>query len=208
MKNDLRIAIIDDDQIWRSGCELLLSEIEEFTVVGSYGLLLLDLKILERDRPHLILFGINQPSFGHVKILAEIKSLIPRAHILVLAILSRSEIIFETFKIGVSGYITKDLSVDKLLDAIKVVMDGGGVFSADVTKMVISSFQINSDSPLTKRETEILQRIAEGQTKSQIAVDLFINQNTVRTHVKNIYVKLNVKSRAEAIKTAKYRRFI
>lgn len=208
MKNDLRIVIIDDDQIWRSGCELLLSEIEGFAVIGSYGHLLLDLKILESDRPHLILFGINQPNFSHVKILAEIKSLVPRTHVLILAILSHSEVIFETFKIGVSGYITKDLSIDKLLDAIRVVMDGGGVFSADVTKMVINSFQINSDSPLTKRETEILQRIAEGQTKSQIAVELFINQNTVRTHVKNIYVKLNVKSRSEAIKVAKHKRFI
>ncbi len=208
MKNSLRIVIIDDDQIWRRGCEILLSEKEGFAIVGSYEMLFLDLKILASHRAQLILFGINQPNFNHVEILTEIKSRIPKAHIIILAIVSRPEIIFETFKAGVSGYITKNLSIDKLLESISVVTSGGGVFSADVTKMIINSFQRSSNSPLTKRETEILQLIADGQTKSQIAFTLFINQNTVRTHVKNIYVKLNVKSKAEAIKIAKEMRFI
>lgn len=208
MKNNLRIVIIDDDQIWRRGCEILLSEKEGFTVVGSYEIVLLDLKVLTRHRAQLILFGVNQPNFNHVEILTEIKTRIPKAYIIILAIISHPEIIFETFKAGVSGYITKNLGIEKLLESINVVTNGGGVFSADVTKMIISSFQKSSNSPLTKRETEILQLIAEGQTKSQIAFALFINQNTVRTHVKNIYVKLNVKSKSEAIKAAKLMRFI
>lgn len=208
MKNNLRIVIIDDDQIWRRGCEILLSEKEGFTIVGSYGMLLLDLKVLKNHQAQLILFGVNQPNFSHVETLTEIKTTIPQAHVIILAIVSHPEIIFETFKAGVSGYITKDLSIDKLLESIRIVTNGGGVFSSDVTKMIINSFQKSSNSPLTKRETEILQLVAEGQTKSQIAVTLFINQNTVRTHVKNIYVKLDVKSKSEAIKAAKLMRFI
>lgn len=208
MKNNLRIVIIDDDQIWRRGCEILLSEKEEFTVVGSYGVSFLDLKVLKSHQAQLILFGVNQPKLNHVETLTEIKTIIPQAHVIILAIVSRPEIIFETFKAGVSGYITKDLSIEKLLESIRIVTNGGGVFSSDVTKMIINSFQKSSNSPLTKRETEILQLIAEGQTKSQIAFTLFINQNTVRTHVKNIYVKLNVKSKSEAIKAAKLMRFI
>jgi DNA-binding NarL/FixJ family response regulator len=208
MKNDLRIVIIDDDQIWRSGCELLLSEIDGFTVVGSYAVSHLNLENLSGQQPELILFGVNQPNFKHVKILSEIKSVILQTPILILAVVSRSEIIFETFKLGVSGYVAKDLSMDHLLDSIKAVMSGGAIFSADVAKKVINFFQINSNSPLTKRETDILQLIAEGKTKIQIATELFIKQNTVRTHVKSIYVKLNVTSRSEAIKAAKEKRFI
>lgn len=208
MKNNLHIVIIDDDQIWRKGCELLLSEKEGFAVVGSYELLFLDLKILESHQAQLILFGVNQPDLNHVEIVAEIKTRIPDVHVIILAIVSRPEIIFETFKAGVSGYVNKDLSIEKLLESINLVTNGGGVFSADIAKMVIDSFQRNSNSPLTKRETEILLLIAEGQTKSQIAFTLFINQNTVRTHVKNIYAKLNVKSKSEAIKSAKVMRII
>jgi len=208
MKNNLHIVIIDDDQIWRKGCELLLSEKEGFTIVGSYGMLFLDLKILENRPVQLILFGVYQPDLNHVEIVAEIKIRNPEVHVIILAIVSRPEIIFETFKAGVSGYVTKDLSIEKLLESIYLVTNGGGVFSADITKMVIDSFQRNSNSPLTKRETEILLLIAEGQTKSQIAFTLFINLNTVRTHVKNIYAKLNVKSKSEAIKLAKMMRII
>ncbi|WP_240916516.1 response regulator transcription factor [Pedobacter sp. HDW13] len=80
--------------------------------------------------------------------------------------------------------------------------------STNVARIVMHSFQKNLDSPLTKRETEILDRIANGQTKSQIANDLFIDQETVRSHVKNIYIKLDVNSKSDAIKTAKEKRFI
>lgn len=208
MENNLHIVIIDDDQIWRKGCELLLSEKEGIIVVGSYGMLFLDLKILESHPAQIILFGVNQPDLNHIEILAEIKARIPEIHVIILAMVSRPEVIFETFKAGVSGYITKDLSIEKLLESINLVTNGGGVFSADIAKMVIDSFQRSSDSPLTKRETEILLLIAEGQTKSQIASTLFINLNTVRTHVKNIYAKLNVKSKSEAIRLGKVMRII
>ncbi len=80
--------------------------------------------------------------------------------------------------------------------------------STNVARIVMHSFQKNLNSPLTKRETEILDRIANGQTKPQIANELFIDQETVRSHVKNIYTKLNVNSKYEAIKRAKERRFI
>ncbi|MNR00953.1 putative transcriptional regulatory protein NarL [compost metagenome] len=80
--------------------------------------------------------------------------------------------------------------------------------STNVARIVMHSFQKNLDSPLTKRETEILERIANGLTKSQIANDLFIDQETVRSHVKNIYIKLDVNSKSDAIKTAKEKRFI
>lgn len=208
MKSILRIVIIDDDEIWRKGCELLLSEVAGFEVAGSFESATLNLKRIEALKFQLILFGINRPSLNHIKILTNIKRVVPKIPILVLAIFSESGIIFDIFKIGISGCLTKDLSGNKLLEAIKAVMDGAGVFSGDITKIVISSFQKNIKSPLTTRETEILKYLSEGMGRAQIASELFINLNTVRTHVKNIYRKLKVTSKLEAITVAKKMRVI
>ncbi|RWU07526.1 response regulator transcription factor [Pedobacter chitinilyticus] len=208
MKDILRIVIIDDDEIWRKGCELSLSEIAGFEIVESCDVSTLDLNVLASHQFQLMLVGINQLSFNHIKFLTEIKSKIPKVPIIVLTIFSKPELIFEIFKTGILGYITKGLSVHKLLNAMKIVADGSGFFCDDVTKMIINFFQKNVGSPLTKRETEILQCIAEGKAKTQIAFELFIDQNTVRTHVKNIYSKLSVTSKFEAIRVAKTMRLI
>ncbi|MNY30072.1 Transcriptional regulatory protein LiaR [compost metagenome] len=87
-------------------------------------------------------------------------------------------------------------------------MQGGGPMSPNVAKTVITSLQKNPDSPLTKRETQILSLITRGKDRSQIATELFIEIETVKTHIKNIYLKLNVNSKADAIKVAKSNRLV
>ena len=86
--------------------------------------------------------------------------------------------------------------------------EGGGPMSVNIARMVIKSFQRNQESPLSKRETQILEQIADGKSRSQIAKDLFIDLETVRSHIKNIYLKLDVNSRADAIRLAKENKLI
>lgn len=207
-KNKPRILIIDEDEIWRKGCEIMLSEIEDFLVVGSYSSLGSSKRGMRLRYPHLILLGLNSPDIDNTKIVSEIKKLYPHIEIIVLTMHNHAEVIFESFRMGVAGYLSKNLGIEKLADAIRDVLKGGAVMSAIAARIVISFFQKNKDSPLTNRETQIMQRMAEGRTKAQIASDLFINQNTVRSHVKNIYIKLNVNSKSEAIKRVKEMRFI
>ena len=117
--------------------------------------------------------------------------------------------VFKALSMGASGYLTKNSNAHKIVEAIKEVMDGGAPMSMNVAKLVIKSFHKNIlNSPLTKRETEILEQVANGKSRTKIASDLHIDVETVKTHIKNIYDKLDVHSRDEAIKTAKDKRII
>ncbi len=206
--NKLRIVIIEDDEVLRKGYQLLLSDVEDFSIVNSYGSFDLAKKQLKEDSPQVILLDINMPGTNGLQAIPEIKKILSQAYIIILTVFDSPENVFEALNMGADGYLTKDSGSEKIIEAIKDVCNGGGVMSINIARIVMHSFQKNLDSPLTKRETEVLTRIASGQTKIQIANELFIDQNTVRSHVKNIYIKLDVNSKSEAIKTAKKNRFI
>ena len=123
-------------------------------------------------------------------------------------VFENEETIFKPLSNGASGYLTKSMASNKIADAIKEVMEGGGPMSANIAKLVIRSFQKNIDSPLSKRETEVLEAIAEGKSRSKIAKDLFVDLETIKSHIKNIYYKLNVNSREEALKVARGSKYI
>jgi len=208
MNQNLRIVLIEDDDILRMGYESLLTDVDGFSVVNAYASYDLAKKQLEADRPDVILLDIQMPGTNGLQALPFIKKALPTAHIIILTVFDSPELVFEALTMGAGGYLTKNSSAAKIIDAVREVSTGGGAMSTNVARIVMHSFQKNLDSPLTKRETEILERIANGLTKSQIANDLFIDQETVRSHVKNIYIKLDVNSKSDAIKTAKERRFI
>lgn len=208
MSQNLRIVLIEDDDILRMGYESLLSDVADFTVVNAYASYDLAKKQLISDNPDVILLDIQMPGTNGLQALPFIKKALPQAHIIILTVFDSPELVFEALTMGAGGYLTKNSGAAKIIDAVKEVSTGGGAMSTNVARIVMHSFQKNLDSPLTKRETEILERIANGLTKSQIANDLFIDQETVRSHVKNIYIKLDVNSKSDAIKTAKEKRFI
>jgi len=208
MSQNIRIVLIEDDDILRMGYESLLNDVAGFVVVNAYASYNLSKKHLDADRPDVILLDIQMPGTNGLQALPFIKKALPQANIIILTVFDSPELVFEALTLGAGGYLTKNSSAAKIIDAIKEVSTGGGAMSTNVARIVMRSFQKNLNSPLTKRETEILDRIANGQTKSQIATDLFIDQETVRSHVKNIYIKLDVNSKSEAIKTAKEKRFI
>ncbi|WP_293306777.1 response regulator transcription factor [Pedobacter sp. UBA5917] len=208
MNQILRIVLIEDDDIIRMGYQSLLNDVDDFNVVNAYASYDLAKKHLETDNPDVILLDIQMPGTNGLQALPIIKKALPSTNIIILTVFDSPELVFEALTMGAGGYLTKNSSAAKIIDAVREVSTGGGAMSTNVARIVMHSFQKNLNSPLTKRETEILDRIANGQTKPQIANDLFIDQETVRSHVKNIYIKLDVNSKADAIKTAKEKRFI
>jgi len=206
--NKLRIVLVEDDDIIRKGYASLLSEVDDFLIVNVYDSFDVAKKHLKNDHPHVILLDIKMPGTNGLQALPEIKKILPHTHVIILTVFDSPELVFEALNMGAGGYLTKNSSHEKIVEAIRDVNSGGGVMSANIARIVIHSFQKNLNSPLTKRETEILQRIAVGQTKPKIAQELFIDENTVRSHVRNIYIKLDVNSKSEAIRTAKQKRFI
>jgi DNA-binding NarL/FixJ family response regulator len=208
MGRDIRIVIIEDDQIIREGYALLIGQAEGYQVVNSYESFDEAAKSIADDSPDVVLLDIELPGTNGIQAIPKLKRLLPHVYILILTVYESEKTIFEALANGASGYLTKNTPATKIVESIREVKEGGGPMSVNIARMVIKSFQRNQESPLSRRETQILEQIADGKSRSQIARDLFIDLETVRSHIKNIYLKLDVNSRADAIKTAKENKLI
>src|SRR6201995_2287043 len=208
MNRNIRIVIIEDDQIIREGYALLIGQTDGYDVVHSYASFDEAAKNITNDSPEVILLDIELPGTNGIEAIPKLKKLLPHAHILILTVYESEKLIFEALASGASGYLTKNTAPAKIVESVKEVNEGGGPMSVNIARMVIRSFQRNQESPLSKRETQILEQIADGKSRSQIAKELFIDLETVRSHIKNIYLKLDVNSRADAIRLAKENKLI
>lgn len=205
---DIHVAIIEDDETIREGYAYLIGNTHGYKVTGVYASFEEASRKVVRENPDVILLDVELPGISGIDALPKLKKLLPDTHILILTVYEQEHLIFSALGNGASGYLTKNTQHEKIIDAIKEVMDGGGPMSAHIARMVISSFKRSEQSPLTRRETEILEHIAVGKSRKRIADELYIDPETVKSHVKNIYYKLDVHSKADAIKTAKENRFI
>lgn len=205
---DIRVTLIEDDETIREGFSYLIGNTPGYKVVSSYPSFEEASKKIHHDDPDVLLLDVELPGISGIDAIPKLKKLIPETHILMLTVYEHEQQIFRALGNGASGYLTKNTPHDKIISAIHEVMEGGGPMSAHIARMVISSFKRNEQSPLTRRETEILEQIATGKSRKRIAEELFIDLETVKSHIKNIYHKLNVHSKADAIKTAKDNKFI
>lgn len=205
---DIRVSIIEDDKTIREGYAYLIGQTSGYKVVSAYPSFEDAAKRIAQDDPDVLLLDVELPGISGIDALPKLKKLLPETHILILTVYEQDVLIFRALGNGASGYLTKNTPTEKILSAIQEVMEGGGPMSAHIARMVINSFQRNEASPLTRRETEILEEIATGKSRKRIAQELFIDLETVKSHIKNIYHKLNVHSKADAIKTAKDNKFI
>lgn len=207
-KADARVVIIEDDETIREGYAYLINHTSPYQVVNTYSCFETAKLHLVKDNPDVILLDIQLPGMNGIDAIPVIKKLLSHTYVIILTVFEVEKTILDALANGASGYFTKNTPSAKIIDAIKEVMLGGGPMSPNVARTVIRSLQKNLDSPLTKREAQILDLISKGQDRSQIANELFIEVETVKTHVKNIYIKLNVNSKADAIKIAKANRLI
>ncbi len=207
-KNAIKVVIIEDDETIRNGFSYLINQSNNYKVVNSYPTVEKALSHLISDNPEVILLDIELPGIKGIDALPKIKNLLPNTHILMLTVYDNETNVFNALSKGASGYLTKNDSAEKIMEAIQEVVSGGAPMSMNIAKIVINSFHKSQNSPLTKRETEILEQVANGMSRSKIAKKLFIDLETVKSHIKNIYSKLNVHSREDAIKTAKSNKYI
>ncbi|PYF77335.1 response regulator [Pedobacter nutrimenti] len=203
-----RIVIIEDDHTLRDGYAYLINNSPSSVVVASYCSFDHAKNNLSKDRPDVILLDIQLPGTNGIDALPALKKLLPDTYVIVLTVYESEKTILHALANGANGYFTKNNPFPKIIDAIQEVTQGGGPMSINVARTVIMSFQRNQNSPLTKRETEVLILRSQGKDRSQIAEELFIETETVKTHIKNIYSKLNVNSRADSIRVARENKFI
>lgn len=204
----IRVVIIEDDDTIREGYHFLIDEEEGFEVINAYASFEEAIRKLLADKPDVIVLDVELPGMNGIEALPRIRKLLPKTSVLILTVYDSEKTVFDALAQGASGYLTKDSSADKIITAIREAHEGGGPMSVNIARLVIKSFRKNQDSPLSKRETQILEMVSIGKSRSQIARELFIDLETVKSHIKNIYLKLDVNSRADAIKTAKDNKLI
>jgi DNA-binding NarL/FixJ family response regulator len=200
--------IIEDDDTIRNGYSYLIDNMEGYSVISNYASYEEAARKIRDDVPDVILLDISLPGLDGIGAIEKLKKILPEVIIIMVTVNENPELILKALSNGAMGYLTKNINPVQIVQAIKEAMEGGGPLSPNVARLVIRSFQKNHDSPLTKREGEILQLVADGQSRTQIAKELFIDLETVKTHIKNIYLKLNVHTRSEAIKMGRENRLI
>jgi len=197
----IKVAIVEDDTRFRETLAVLIGG--EFRCAGSYPNAEAALQQMPRDWPDVVLMDINLPEMSGIECVAKLKELSPALQILMLTVYMDSEQIFKSLKAGASGYLLKKTSPTKLLEAIAEVHSGGAPMSSAIARRVVQHFQTGRSADdaknLSKREHEILSLLAKGKQDKEIADLLSLSVFTVRSYIKNIYEKLHVHSRTEAV---------
>lgn len=166
------------------------------------------LNILIPEPVDLVLFDIELPGMNGIECMYKLKSVHLHIQCMMLTVFDDAENIFKAIKAGASGYLLKSANPEKIVEAINDLYNGGSPMSSQIARKVIEAFQqtdkTNNEAyhSLSRREQEIIQVLAKGYRYKEIADQLFLSQETIRTHIRNIYEKLHVNSRSEALKKA------
>lgn len=199
----IQVAIIEDIPEIREGLQLLIDGSDGFSCQLSYGSGEDALKDLPGYCPDVVFVDINLPGINGIETVRQLKSRCPKTLCIMSTVYEDTDSIFESLKAGASGYLLKKTAPQTILESVREVYSGGSPMNSHIARKVIESFQkkdtIDSNEVLTSREKEILRLLAKGLRYKEIAAELFIGLETVRTHARNIYEKLQVQSRMEAI---------
>ena len=199
----ITVAIVEDDVGIRDALIRVLGRSRDFRCLGWYGSAEDAFRELPVVKPDVVLMDINLPGMSGVECVRKLKSQGFPAHVLMLTVYEDSEQIFESLAAGATGYLLKRTPPAELLEAIRDVHSGGAPMSSQIARKVVQSFRsghpVGEEVELSPREKEILGCLAQGFLIKEIAERLGIGFDTVRTHIRRIYEKLQVHSRAQAV---------
>ncbi|MET8980754.1 response regulator transcription factor [Streptomyces sp. NPDC004539] len=210
MTNDdtIRVLIADDQQMVRQGFTVLLNTHPGIEVVGQAVDGLDAVAKVEELSPDVVLMDIRMPELNGIEATRRITATLPDLKVLVLTTFDLDEYVYEALRAGASGFLLKDASADQLAEAVKVVAAGDALLAPGITRKLITEFSRINGGPrapekarldeLTERETEVLSLIAQGLSNAEIARHLCVAEQTVKTHVGRILVKLGLRDRTQA----------
>jgi two-component system, NarL family, response regulator DegU len=215
-----KIVIIDDHQLFREGVKRILDFESTFEVVAEGDDGSEAVALVEQYQPDVIIMDINMPNRNGVEATAELIEKYPDSKVIILSIHDDENYVTHALKTGATGYLLKEMDADALVEAVKVVADGGSYLHPRVTHNLVKEYrrlsadenggdkyisQVEIRRPLhllTRRECEVLQLLADGKSNRGIGEALFISEKTVKNHVSNILQKMNVNDRTQAVVVA------
>ncbi len=203
----IRVAVVDDQELFRRGLTMLLGVEDDIEVVGEAGDGVAATDLVASAAPEVILMDVRMPKRSGIEACIAIKEVAPTTRIIMLTVSDEEADLYDAVKNGASGYLLKDSSIDEVAQAVRVVADGQSLISPSMAIKLLDEFKQMSRTDrqqlptprLTDRELEVLKLVAQGLNNREIAKRLFISENTVKNHVRNILEKLQLHSRMEAV---------
>ncbi|WP_455518651.1 response regulator [Neisseria cinerea] len=201
----IKIILIDDHTLFRSGIKALLLRQHDLEVIGEASDGLSGIKMISQLQPDVVLLDLDMPGMNGREALSQIISINPQQAVIMLTVSEDSDDLTECMRIGARGYLLKNINADFLLESIRKAADGDNVFSPEMTAKLVrnlispqSTQGTQTLSSLTPREMEILGYLAAGHSNKIIARHLNLAESTVKVHVQNLLRKLNLSSRVQA----------
>lgn len=202
----IKVMLVDDHVLVRRGIKAALMEQPHIMVVGEAGD---GVEALERAAalaPDVVLTDLHMPRMGGLEEIVRLQQELPQVAVLVLTVSEKEEDLFAAIKAGARGYLLKDVEPERLVQAVEMAARGETFFSPLMANKLLAEFQGGATPPaaeaarlpLSPRETEVIQLVAQGMSNKEMAASLFISENTIKTHLKNILEKLHLRSRAQA----------
>ena len=210
----IRVLIADDHALFRRGLEMVLAEEDDIDLVGQASDGTEAVAVAGESLPDVVLMDIRMPKISGIEACRAIKEVAPSARIIILTMSDEEEDLFDAIKAGASGYLLKDIPLDQVAEAVRSVHGGQSLISPSMAGKLLTEFaslaRRDTEEPpqqvpapkLTEREMQVLKLVARGMNNRDIAKELFISDNTVKNHVRNILEKLQIHSRMEAVMVA------
>jgi DNA-binding NarL/FixJ family response regulator len=208
----VRIVVADDHQVVRTGFAALLDTQQDFTVVGTASDGAEAVQLCRKLSPDVVLMDIRMPGTDGIEATRQLTAGVqPGPRILILTTFDLDEYVYDALRAGASGFLLKDVTAERLFDAVRVIAAGEALLAPAVTRRLIGEFarlqppsstQLNPLTALTPRETQVLRLVAEGLSNPEIAARLVVTEETVKTHVSRMLTKLALRDRTQAVITA------
>jgi DNA-binding NarL/FixJ family response regulator len=205
----IRTMIVDDHALFRRGLEMVLEGEPDIELVGQASDGTEAVEKAAESLPDIVLMDIRMPRSNGIEACRAMKEAAPSAKIIILTISDEEEDLFEAIRAGASGYLLKDIPLDEVADTVRAVHGGQSLINPSMAAKLLTEFaalarraQELPAPRLTEREMQVLKLVARGMNNRDIAKELFISENTVKNHVRNILEKLQIHSRMEAVMVA------
>ena len=205
----IRVLVVDDHALFRRGLEMVLQQEPDIEVVGEASDGAEAVVTAVNTTPDIVLMDVRMPRRGGIDACTAIKDAVPSAKIIMLTISDEEADLYEAIKAGAMGYLLKEISIEEVASAIRAVAEGQSLISPSMASKLLTEFasmikktderQQVLTPRLTDREMEVLRLVARGLNNRDIAKELFISENTVKNHIRNILEKLQLHSRMEAV---------